>query len=74
MPFTDSKDGQTNYCTHENNNDCGICDGCLLGGKYVLIDGKIPKWRNQDGILERYSHQDENFSNLCTSPYCRCNN
>jgi uncharacterized protein YjaZ len=27
--FKDSKEGQTNYCTHENNNPSGICDECL---------------------------------------------
>lgn len=29
MPFKDTKEGQTNFCTHENKNPSGMCDGCI---------------------------------------------
>lgn len=41
-------------------------------GEYVLIDGRKPRWKLPDGTLVSYIHQDDNFSNLCSSDYCRC--
>ena len=40
--FKDTKEGQTNYCTHKNNNTSGICDECLGKNmsKEKLIDKK----------------------------------
>lgn len=50
-----------------------ITDNKVVKGKYTLIDD-IPKWQNPDGTLEKYTHQDDNFSNECSFVYCRCRN
>lgn len=39
---------------------------------YVLVDGNKPKWRQSNGALVSYTHQDENFSNLCAFEWCKC--
>lgn len=44
--------------------------------EYIVID-KAPRWvtfnlSTGDFETEPYTHQDENFSNMCALQYCRC--
>lgn len=38
---------------------------------YRKIDRR-PVWDKGNGEIEPYTHQDENYSNLCAARYCRC--
>lgn len=42
------------------------------GGYYRTTDDGIPVWVDGDGFTHPYTHQDEDYSNLCESEYCRC--
>ena len=51
-----------------------------IKSQYRCGDDRKPKWVSfylDSGEIiseEKYNHQDENFSHLCTSDYCRCQN
>lgn len=52
----------------------------MIGTKteYQCGEDRKPKWVTIDLLTgetldeEKYSHQDGNFSNLCSSSFCRC--
>lgn len=35
--FKDTRDGQTNFCSHETKNTSGICDGCVDQECYICV-------------------------------------
>lgn len=37
----------------------------------TAVEGRIV-WRNIEGNIEKYRHQDGNFDNQCSFPFCRC--
>lgn len=39
--------------------------------RYQVVDRR-PVWDLGNGHTEPYTHQDENYSNLCAARYCRC--
>lgn len=41
------------------------------GDKYITVGGGLVK-KGEYGTLEEYTHQDNDFSKMCSFKYCRC--
>jgi len=49
----------------------GLTKGCVVWNK-VTKKRVIVEYGDNELDLETYNHQDEDYSQLCNSPWCKC--